>query len=105
MKIHLLRLQQFLKEIQKILQYVACYILQNLYKKLKFSNTPNILQQYYHYAKLIWTVKYININILTYLQDRGELLRVNDYIQNVFIECKKIFHSSTSHIQVVINSS
>ena len=31
--------------------------------------------------------------------------RVNDTVQNIFIECEKIFRLSTSHFQTVINSA
>ena len=37
--------------------------------------------------------------------DREELWRVNDNVQNIFIEYEKIFHLSTSNFQTVINSA
>ena len=38
-------------------------------------------------------------------QDCGGLLRVNDNVQNIFIEREKIFRLSTSNFQTVINSA
>ena len=37
--------------------------------------------------------------------DREELSRVNDNVQNIFIEYEKIFHLSASNFQTVINSA
>ena len=37
-------------------------------------------------------------------QDLGGLWRVNDNLQNIFIECEEIFCLSTSNFQAVINS-
>ena len=39
------------------------------------------------------------------LQHRGGLWRVNDNVQNIFIEREKIFRLSTSNFQTVINSA
>ena len=38
-------------------------------------------------------------------QDRGGLWRVNNNVQNIFIECEKIFRLPTSNFQTVINSA
>ena len=38
-------------------------------------------------------------------QDRGGFWRVNDNMQNIFIECEKIFRLSNSNFQTVINSA
>ena len=46
-----------------------------------------------------------NTQILINSQDRGGLWRVNDNVQNIFIECERIFRLSPSNFQTVTNSA
>ena len=46
----------------------------------------------------------VRIQALINAQDRGGLWRVNDNVQNIFIECEKIFLSFTLNFQTVIYS-
>ena len=80
-------------------------------------NIPSSVLEFYCVARLIQTLqKLSSIHSSQYTihnsqktihnsQDRGGLWRVNDNVQNIFIECEKIFRLSTSNFQTVSNSA
>ena len=91
---------------QKNLQYIAGYAVHKLYTKFKFSKNKDI-EYFKQFSSILLYCKTDSDSTQTLInsQDRGELWRVNDNVQNIFIECEKIFCLSTSNFQTVINSA
>ena len=91
---------------QKNLQYIAGYAVHKLYTKFKFSKNKDT-----EYCKQCSSILLCcmtdsdSAQTLINSQDRGGLWRVNDNVQNIFIECEKIFRLCNSNFQTVINSA
>ena len=90
----------------KSLQYIVGYVVHKLYSKFKFSKNKD-----YVYSKqclsifLCCKVEFDDTQTLINAKDRGGLLRVNSTIQNIFIQCDKIFRSFTAAFRLVFKYS
>ena len=79
---------------ERELQYIVGYVVHKLYSKFKFSKNKDCV-----YSKqclsilLCCKIHSDDAQILINAEDRGGLWRVNETVQNIFIECEKIFRS------------
>ena len=91
---------------QKSLQCIAGYIVHKLDTEFKFSkNKDSKYSKQCSSILLCCKTDSDSTQTLINSKDRGGLWRVNDNKQNIFIECEKLFRSSTSNFQTVINSA
>ena len=82
------------------------YVVHKLYIKFKFSsNKDSEYSKQCSSAFLCCKTDLDSPQTLINSQDRGELWRVNDNVQNIFTECEKKFFLSTLNFQTVINSA
>ena len=73
----------------------------NLQKRgIRIHSSSNAYQFYYN-VKLIQTI----LKHLVTARDRGGLWKVNESVRTIFLECEKIFRSSTSQFQPVLKCS
>ena len=85
----------------KSLQYTVGYVVPKLYSKFKFSKNKDCA-----YSKLCLSIMLCfridsdGTQTLINAKDRGVLRRVNETVQNIFIECEEIFHSFTSAFDI-----
>ena len=82
------------------------YVVHKLYIKFKFSsNKDSEYSKQCSSAFLCCKADLDSPQTLINSQDRGELWRVNDNVQNIFTECEKKIFLSTLNFQTVINSA
>ena len=90
----------------KSLQYIVGYVVHKLCSKFKFSKKKDCV-----YSKqclsifLCCKIDSDDTQTLTNAKDQGGLWRVNESVQNIFIECEKIFRSFTSAFRLVFKYS
>ena len=90
----------------KSFQYIAGYIVHILYSKFKFSKKKDC-----DYSKqclsilLCCKIDSDETQGRMNAKDRGGFWRVNETVQNIFIECEKIFPSLTSAFCLVFKCS
>ena len=90
----------------KSLQYIVGYVVHKLYYKFKFSKNKDCV-----YSKqclsifLCCKVDNDDTQTLINAKNPGGLLRVNSTVQNIFIQCDKIFRSFTSAFRLVFRYS
>ena len=78
----------------KKFQYVVAYVVHKLYSKFKFSkNEDSVYSKPCLSILLYWKIDSDGTKTLINAKDRGGLWRANETVQNIFIECEKIFHS------------
>ena len=91
---------------QKNLRYIAGYVVHKLYTKFKISKNKDS-----EYSKKCSSISLCcktdsdSTQTLINSQVRGGSWRVDDSVQNNFVECEKIFCLSTLNFQTVINSA
>ena len=80
----------------KSLQYLVGYVFHKLYSKFKFSKTKDCVYSKHCLSILLCCkVDSDDTQILINAKDLGGLWIVNETVQNIFIECEKIFRSFT----------
>ena len=78
----------------KSLQYIIGYVVHKLYSKFKFSkNKDCVCSKQCLSILLCCKIDSDDTQTLINTKDRGGLWRVNETVQNIFIECEKIFRS------------
>ena len=89
----------------KSLQYIGGYVVHKLYKKYRFCKNKNSEHNKQRATILLsCKVESDSTQSLINIRDRGGLWRINTHVQNIFIECEKIFRESTSQFQTKIDS-
>ena len=90
----------------KSIQYIFGYVVHKLYSEFKFSKNKDCV-----YSKqclsilLCCKIDFDDTQTLINAKDRGGLWRVNEAVQNIFIECEKIFCSFTSAFRLAFKYS
>ena len=87
----------------KKFQYVVAYVVHKLYSKFKFSKNKDSVYSKPCLSILLYRkIDSDGTKTLINAKDRGGLWRANETVQNIFIECEKIFRSFTSEFRLVV---
>ena len=90
----------------KSLQYTIGLVVHELYSKFKFSkNFICVYSKQCLSILLSFKIDADGTQTLINAKNRGGLWRVNETVQNIFIECEKIFRSITSAFRLVFQYS
>ena len=85
------------------LQYIVAYVVHKLYSKFKFSKNKDSAYSKQCLSKLLYCkIDSDDTQTLINAKDWGGLWRVNETVENILTECKKIFRSFTSEFRLVI---
>ena len=90
----------------KSLQYTIGLVVHELYSKFKFSKKFICVYSKQCLSILLsFKIDADGTQTLINAKNRGGLWRVNETVQNIFIECEKIFRSITSAFRLVFQYS
>ena len=77
------------------------YVVHKLYSKFKFSKNKDCVFLAVFINIAVCKINSDDTETLVDAKDQGGLWRVNETVQNIFIECEKIFCSFTSAVRLV----